>query len=89
MRFSPPGLGAVSRHAEFERSVIRERINAGLAAAKERGAKLGRPRTLHLHRDAVTKLMRRGLAGRKIAAKLNIPEGSAFAVMRAAKAALV
>ncbi len=74
--------------AEFERSVIRERINAGLAAAKERGAKLGRPRTLHLHRDAVAKLMQRGLSGRKIAAELNIPAGSAFAVMRAATANL-
>ena len=35
-------LGAVS---EFERSVIRERVNAGLAAAKAKGVKLGRPRT--------------------------------------------
>ncbi len=71
--------------AEFERSVIRERISAGLAAAKERGAKLGRPRKLHLHRDAVGKLMRRGLSGRKIAAQLGIPTGSVFAVMRAAR----
>jgi DNA invertase Pin-like site-specific DNA recombinase len=31
--------------AEFERSVIRERINAGLAAAREHGTILGRPRT--------------------------------------------
>src|SRR5713101_5424149 len=68
--------------AEFERSVIVERINAGLAAARERGARLGRPRKLHEHRDAVAKLMRRGLSGRKIAAKLNIPPGSIFAVMR-------
>jgi DNA invertase Pin-like site-specific DNA recombinase len=68
--------------AEFERSVIRERINAGLAAAKDRGATLGRPRTLHVHQTAVGKLMRRGLSGRKIAAELDIPAGSVFAVMR-------
>jgi DNA invertase Pin-like site-specific DNA recombinase len=67
--------------AEFERSVIRERINAGLAAARERGAKLGRPRTLDRHVPAVAKLSRRGLSGRKIAAKLNIPAGSVFAVL--------
>jgi DNA invertase Pin-like site-specific DNA recombinase len=72
--------------AEFERSVIRERINAGLAAARDRGATLGRPRKLDKHRNAVAKLMRRGLSGRKIAAELNIPAGSVFAVMRAAKA---
>jgi DNA invertase Pin-like site-specific DNA recombinase len=29
--------------AEFEREMIRERINAGLARAKERGTKSGRP----------------------------------------------
>ena len=72
--------------AEFERSVIRERINAGLAAARERGTVLGRPRTLHRHTDAVAKLSRRGLSGRKIAAKLNIPPGSIFAVLKSVKA---
>ena len=30
--------------AEFERSIIRERINAGLARARENGNRLGRPR---------------------------------------------
>lgn len=72
--------------AEFERSVIRERINAGLAAAKERGAKLGRPRTLDQHRDAVAKLSRSGMSGRKIAARLQIPVGSIFSLMRPAAA---
>jgi DNA invertase Pin-like site-specific DNA recombinase len=68
--------------AEFERSVIRERINAGLAAARERGTTLGRPRTLHRHASAVAKLSRRGLSGRKIAAKLDIPAGSVFAILK-------
>jgi len=71
--------------AEFERSVIRERINAGLAVARERGTILGRPRTLHRHASAVAKLSRRGLSGRKIAAKLNIPPGSVFAVLKSVK----
>lgn len=44
--------------AEFEQSVIMERINAGLAAALERGKKLGRPRTLDRHINAVVKLQR-------------------------------
>src|SRR5215468_1534908 len=30
--------------AEFERSMIRERVNAGLARAVQKGIKLGRPR---------------------------------------------
>jgi len=71
--------------AEFERSVIVERINAGLAAARERGTKLGRPRTLDRHIRAVAKLSRKGLSGRKIAAKLNIPAGSVFAVLKKVK----
>src|SRR5262249_38368625 len=68
--------------AEFERSVIVERINAGLAAAREHGGRLGRPRTLQRYISAVAKLSRRGLSGRKIAAKLNIPAGSVFAVLK-------
>ncbi len=71
--------------AEFERSVIRERINAGLAAAKERGAKPGLRRKLHLHRNAVANLMQRAPSGRTIAVELNIPTGSVFAVMQAAR----
>jgi DNA invertase Pin-like site-specific DNA recombinase len=66
--------------------VIRERINAGLAAARERGTILGRPRTLHRHKSAVAKLSRSGLSGRRIAAKLNIPPGSVFAVLKSVKA---
>jgi DNA invertase Pin-like site-specific DNA recombinase len=71
--------------AEFERSVIVERINAGLAVARERGIKLGRPRTLDRHVNAVAKLDRKGLSGRRIAAKLNIPAGSVFAVLKKAR----
>jgi DNA invertase Pin-like site-specific DNA recombinase len=62
-----------------------DRINAGLAAARERGAKLGRPRTLDRHIDAVAKLSRKGLSGRKIAAELNIPTGSVFAILKKAR----
>jgi DNA invertase Pin-like site-specific DNA recombinase len=68
--------------AEFERTVIVERINAGLAAARERGAKFGRPRTLDRHINAVAKLRRRGLSERKIAAELKIPAGSVSAIVR-------
>jgi putative DNA-invertase from lambdoid prophage Rac len=78
-------MAAMAAVAEFERSVIRERINAGLAAALDRGAKLGRPPTLHKRRGDVAKLMARGMSGRKIAAKLDIPAGSVFSVMGAVK----
>jgi DNA invertase Pin-like site-specific DNA recombinase len=64
--------------SEFERSVIRERVNAGLAAAKAKGVKLGRPRTLDRHEDEVRRLAAEGISLRKIAATLEIPVGSIF-----------
>jgi DNA invertase Pin-like site-specific DNA recombinase len=68
--------------AEFERSVIVERINAGLVSARERGAKFGRPRTLDRHLAAVAKLRWKGLSERKIAAELKIRAGSVSAIVR-------
>jgi DNA invertase Pin-like site-specific DNA recombinase len=68
--------------AEFERGVIVERINAGLAAARERGSKFGRPRTLDRHFDAVATLRSRGLSQRKIASELKIPAGSVSAIVK-------
>jgi DNA invertase Pin-like site-specific DNA recombinase len=44
--------------AEFERELIRERVNVGLAAARAKGVILGRPATLHNHREAVAALVR-------------------------------
>ena len=75
--------------AEFERSVIVERVKAGIAAAREHGTKsgrpFGRPPTLDRHVTAVARLSRRGMSGRKIAAQLSIPVGSVFAVLKKAR----
>jgi rRNA-processing protein FCF1 len=46
-------LGLLDDIDEFKRSVAVERINAGLAAAKARGIKLGRSRTLDAYREDV------------------------------------
>ena len=70
--------------AEFERSVIVERVKAGLAAARERGAKLGRPRTIDPHTEAVTALRLEGLSLRKIASRLDMSVGSVFTILRQA-----
>ena len=37
--------------AEFERSMVRERTRAGLAAARDRGVKVGRPAKLTPHQQ--------------------------------------
>jgi DNA invertase Pin-like site-specific DNA recombinase len=66
-------LGAI---AQFEHSIIVERVNAGLAAARRRGVKLGRPGTLGVHRGAVAKLRAQGRTGRAIAKELGIPSSN-------------
>jgi len=52
--------------AEFERDVLRERTRAGLLAAKKRGAKIGRPRSLNSDQVEMVKSM---LANPKLSAR--------------------
>ena len=59
--------------AEFERDLIRERTLAGLVAARKRGARLGRPRSIDQYRDQVIELKGRGMSRRAIAGALGIP----------------
>jgi len=59
--------------SEFEREIIRERINSGLARAKTQGKKLGRPRVDEAKRSAkIQKLRKQGIGILKIARKLGI-----------------
>ena len=62
--------------AEFERGIIRERVNAGLAAAKARGVQLGRPATINGHAAEIRKLKEQGLGLRAIARQLGMPPSS-------------
>ena len=64
--------------AEFERSLIRERTNAGLKAAKERGVTLGRPKgsRLPVTPQECLSLRSQGFSNRTIASKLNVSESS-------------
>jgi DNA invertase Pin-like site-specific DNA recombinase len=68
--------------AEFERSIIQERVSAGLRAAKAKGVKLGRPGTLEEHEPAVRELVSHGAGVREIARRLKLPVGSAFNLVR-------
>jgi DNA invertase Pin-like site-specific DNA recombinase len=74
-------LGVLMAVAEFERSLIRERVNAGLAAAKARGVRLGRPRTLDRRTSEVRALRRKGLGIRAIGRQLRMPPSSVSAVL--------
>ena len=58
--------------AEFERELLRERVRAGLAHARQNGKRLGRPLTAALHSDQIRKLRRAGLSKSEISRRLNI-----------------
>jgi putative DNA-invertase from lambdoid prophage Rac len=64
--------GLLAVFAEFEREILRERVRAGLAQARQNGQRLGRPATAALHADQVRKLRRAGLSKSEIARQLEI-----------------
>ena len=70
--------------AEFERSIIQERVTAGLKAAKAKGTKLGRPKSLSRHAEAVQVLLAKGKGVRAIARQLALPVSSTHRLVRAA-----
>ena len=75
-------LNIIMAIAEFERSIIQERVSAGLRAAKAKGVKLGWPSTLDEHVPAVRELIDQGAGVREIARRLKLPVGSAFRLVR-------
>src|ERR1035441_1853249 len=71
--------------SEFERSLIRERVKAGLERAKRNGTKLGRPTNLNSSvAAAITALRAKDHSIRKIAAHLRVGTGTVYKVLRAA-----
>lgn len=83
-----PGLDTTSPHgrlvfsimgavAEFERDLIRERVNAGVQAAKKRGTKFGRPQAMDDGQLARARRMRSaGQSLRAIADTLGVSKSS-------------
>jgi putative DNA-invertase from lambdoid prophage Rac len=63
--------------AEFEREIIRERVNSGLRAARARGATLGRPSTLQKYMPQVRRLLQSGTTVANIARELQLAYSSA------------
>lgn len=69
--------------AEFERDIIRDRVRAGLRAAKARGVRLGRPETLTKHSSRVRSLLSDGKNISQIARELKLPYSSAHKIVSA------
>jgi DNA invertase Pin-like site-specific DNA recombinase len=71
-RFLLHVLGAA---AEFERSLIKERVSAGMEAAKKAGKSMGRPRRV-FDRNEVQELRRKGMSIARISTELGIGVGT-------------
>ena len=69
-------LDVLKAVCEFERNLIKDRVNAGLNAARARGVRLGRPTTLDKRRDEVMELRKKGMGVRGIARDLKMPPSS-------------
>ena len=69
--------------AEFEREILRERVRAGLAHARQNGKKLGRPLTAGLRVNQVRKLHNAGVSKAEIARRLQIGRTSVRRILEA------
>ena len=69
--------------AEFERNLIRDRTNAGLAAARARGRNGGRPKKLdQQQRQLVTRLYKEGTPIPEILKTVQISKGTLYSYVR-------
>jgi putative DNA-invertase from lambdoid prophage Rac len=75
--------GLLAVFAEFEREILRERVRAGLAQARQNGQRLGRPLTAGLQADQARKLYRAGTSKSEIARRLKIGRTSARRMLAA------
>jgi len=74
-------LGVLMAVAEFERGIIRERVKAGVTAARARGVKLGRPPKLKARAPEVMALKNQGLGIRAISRSLGMPVSSVHSLV--------
>lgn len=78
-------LDVLKAVCEFERNLIRDRVNIGLAAARARGVRLGRPTSLHKRADEIMALKRQGMGLRAISRELGMAVSSVHSVLATKK----
>jgi DNA invertase Pin-like site-specific DNA recombinase len=74
--------GLLAVFAEFEHEILRERVRAGLAHARENGKRLGRPPTALRNAKQVRQLFRAGISKAAIARKLRIGRTSVRRILK-------
>jgi DNA invertase Pin-like site-specific DNA recombinase len=70
-------FGIFASIAEFERELIRDRVRSGIAAARSKGKRLGRPR-VKVDAARIATLRASGLSWPKIAAELGASVGTVY-----------
>ena len=75
--------GMLAVFAEFERSILKERVKAGIAEARSKGKAHGRPKTAAIKKDEIKRLYKngKGLSKSAIAKKLNIGRTSVIRML--------
>ena len=68
--------GLLAIFAEFEREILRERVKAGIAQARRRGTRYGRPPIVGHHTKDVQRLAAAGLSKAAIARRVGISRAS-------------
>lgn len=75
-------LNILAAVAQFERELITERVRAGVAAAKARGVRMGRPATPDKRKSQMVALAERGMSARTISEQLRIPYSTVTQLLR-------
>jgi DNA invertase Pin-like site-specific DNA recombinase len=70
----------IGAFAEFERSIIRERVKSGVAHARAKGIRLGRPK-VDVDREKLALLRAQGLSIRGIAGRMDVSRGTVERVL--------
>ena len=78
--------GLLAVFSEFERDILRERVRAGLAHARQNGKRLGRPQTAALQTDQARTLYRAGVSKSEIARRLQIGRTSVRRILTSKRA---
>ena len=72
----------IGSFSDFERELVVERVNAGLANAKAKGVRLGRPEKDPSAAKRISQLRQQGLSMRQIAEKENLSAAGVLKIMR-------
>jgi putative DNA-invertase from lambdoid prophage Rac len=73
--------GMLAVFAEFERDILRERVKAGIAQARENGKRHGRPPTATKKSTEVKRLFKKGFSKSEIARRLKIGRTSVIRIL--------